>query len=127
MLELGFRAYLPLHLARYQSRPREAHIVPLWRGYLFVQFDLAGYEWRRILHARGIGGLLCDAGTGQPAAILPGVIEELLGRTSDRRIVDDPGFDPPEADAPRVHWQNITSLSAADMKRQLFGREDAAA
>lgn len=129
-MELGFRVYLPLHLARYDSRPREAHIVPLWQGYLFVKFDVSADDWHRILRARGIGGIIGNIATGRPIPLAEGVIEELIGRTSARRIVDDPGANPPLVGVERAHWHDITRLPAkarTELLLRLFGRADVAA
>ncbi len=127
-MELGFRVFLPLHLER-GVRPGETHIVPLFRGYLLVSFDTSTDQWRRIYRARGIAGLIGPT-TDRPTPIPVGVIEELLGRTSTRRIVDDPGCDPPLVAIERTHWADMTNLSAkarGELLLRLFGREDAAA
>ncbi len=121
-MELGFRAFLPLFLER-------GRIVPAFYGYVLVNFDTSTDQWRRIYRARGIAGLIGET-TARPTPIPPGAIEELLGRTSSRRIVDDPGCDPPLVAIERTHWQDMTNLSAkarGELLLRLFGREDAAA
>jgi hypothetical protein len=54
------------------------------------------------------------------------VVEELIARTSPRRIVDDPGSASfPDPAVPRQHWQNLTRLSArarGELLMRLFGR-----
>jgi transcriptional antiterminator RfaH len=107
----GFSAYLPLHLERWTSRPSEASVVPLFRGYVFVQFDPFRDQWRRIYRARGIAGLI-GVTTDRPAPLGNGIIDELISRASPRRIVDDPGSASfPDPAASRQHWQNLTALS----------------
>jgi Transcription termination factor nusG len=132
VMEAGFRAYLPLHIERGHphgfDRASEPRIVPLFRGYLLVSWDAAD-QWRRVYRARGVSGIISRS-IDLPTPIAAGVIEELIGRTSDRRIVDDPGADPPRVAAPREHWQDITQLSPrtrSDLLLRLFGREDVAA
>jgi transcription antitermination factor NusG len=128
VMELGFTVFLPLHAERGYSGA-ETHIVPLFRGYVLVQFSAQLDQWRRIYRARGIAGIIGVTGD-QPTAFPVGVIEELLARTSARRIVDDPGAEPPAIAEPRQHWQDITRLSAkarSELMLRLFGREDVAA
>jgi transcription antitermination factor NusG len=125
-MELGFTAYLPLLVER--SGP-EMHIAALWRGYILTLFNPATDQWRRIYRARGIAGLIGES-TDRPTPIGVGIIEELIARTSARRIVDDPGANPPLVAAERQHWQDITRLSAkarGELLLRLFGREDVAA
>ena len=98
-------AYLPLHLDN-------RRIVPLFSRYLFVAFAPLQDAWGAIRHTRGVAELLCHD-IGQPSAVPPGVVEDLIARTSPRRIVDDPGSAPfPNPQPQRARWQNITSLSA---------------
>lgn len=122
----GFRVFLPLHLdRRFERHAGHANVVPLFPGYLFVQFSTAQDQWRRIYRARGIAGLIGEA-TERPTPVPEGVVEDLLERTSPRRIVDDPGstaFQSPHHQ--RAHWQSITSLSAEarnSLLLRLFGR-----
>lgn len=129
LMELGFRVFLPLHLERGYGPASSPQIVPLFRGYVLVKFNTGTDQWRRIYRARGISGLIGET-TDRPTPIAPGVIEELLGRTSTRRIVDDPGCDPPLVAIERAHWQDMTNLSAkvrGELLLRLFGREDVAA
>ncbi len=125
-MELGFRAFLPLFLEQTGGRTR---IVPAFYGYVLVKFDTSTDQWRRIYRARGIAGLIGET-ISRPTPIGEGVIEELLGRTSTRRIVDDPGCDPPLVAIERQHWQDMTNLSAkarGELLLRLFGREEVAA
>ena len=81
-----WRVYRPLHLRR-----RDRKIEPLFPGYLFVALDLHDSDWPRVCRARGVYRILGRPGHPQP---LPtGVIENLIARTSARRVVDDPGQD----------------------------------
>jgi hypothetical protein len=79
----------------------------------------------RIYRSRGIAGLIGEA-TDRPTPIAIGIIEELIGRTSPRRIVDDPGSAPfPNPGADRRHWQDITHQPARmreELLLRLFGR-----
>jgi transcription antitermination factor NusG len=112
-----WQAYLPLHL-------EQRRIVPLFSRYLFVAFAPLHDAWGAIRHTRGVADLLCHD-IGQPTPIPPGVVEDLIARTSPRRVVDDPGSAPfPNPNVRRAHWQNITALSADDRNTlllRLFG------
>lgn len=86
--ELGnqaIAAYLPLHLDR-----RTRQLSALFPRYLFVRFDADRDPWGAIRSTRGVAGLIYH-GLGQPAALPAGIIEDLIGRTSGRGVVDDPG------------------------------------
>lgn len=120
--EQGFQTYLPLHLDRHADRHAERNcITPLFKRYLFVAFSRSD-PWGSILRTRGVAGLITH-GIGQPTAVTPGVVEELIARTSPRGVVDDPGD--ARQPAARQHWQNITALSASARNAlllRLFGR-----
>jgi hypothetical protein len=76
--------------------------------------------WGPIRHSRGVVDLIRHD-IGQPTPIPPGIVEDLIARTSPRRIVDDPGSAPfPNPNVRRAHWQNITALSADDRNALLF-------
>ena len=123
-MELGFVAYLPLLLER--SILGESHITPLFRGYLLVQFDRGADQWRRLYRCRGISGLI-GVTLDKPTPLPQGVVEGLQARTSDRRIVDDPGAYPPPAPSERQHWHDITKLSGrarTALLLRLFGRTE---
>ncbi len=91
-----------------------------FRGYVFVRFDPTSDQWRRIHRSRGIAGLI-GVTTDRPTALGIGIVEELIARTSPRRIVDDPGsasfLDPATH---RQHWQDITARG--ELLLRLFGR-----
>ena len=122
----AFQTYLPLHVER------RSMIVPLFPGYLFVSFDPDVDPWGKIRSTRGVGGLIRH-GTIRPTAIPPGVIEDLMARTSPRGVVDDPGDAPPVglAGGVKAEWRNLGALSKQDRLAvlwRLFGdgvREEA--
>jgi len=127
LVELGFTVYLPLHLdRRFQREIGHGHIGPMFPSYLFLLFDAASDQWRRIYRVRGIAGLIGET-TARPTPLDAGVIEELIGRTSPRRIVDDPGSAAfPDPSAPKKHWQSLSGLSGrarGELLMRMFGRE----
>jgi hypothetical protein len=117
LAEQAFTVYLPLHLDdRFQRIVGRPHIGPMFPGYLFVSLILGRDEWRRIYRTRGIAGLI-GATTDRPTPLPPGKVEELIVRTSLRRIVDDPLG----KQAPRKHWQSFNGLSGKDRAELLMG------
>jgi hypothetical protein len=62
----------------------------------------------------------------RPTPLGIGVVEELIARTSPRRIVDDPGSAAfPDPAVRRQHWQDLSRLSArarGELLLRLFGR-----
>ena len=108
----GFDAYLPLHyqpgfLSRYR-------IVPLFPRYVFCAFHPDRDPWGVIASLRGVCGLIRH-GFDKPTALPEHAIMELMARTSERGIVDDPG-DPKPLALPAGHvpvWQNMATLDAA--------------
>jgi transcription antitermination factor NusG len=115
----GWPVFFPLHLDR-----RTQRIGPLWPGYGAVAFDLDEPHWPAIYRTHGIFTILSN--DRRPVPFPAGIIEELIARTSPRRIVDDPGSAPfPDPAPTRQHWQNITALSAdarTALLLRLFGR-----
>ena len=107
----GFIAYLPLYL---QQRLWSRHeIVPLFPRYTFLQFDPDRDPWGVIASLRGVCGLIRH-GVDKPTALPEHVILELMARTSERGVVDDPG-DPKPLALPPGHvpvWQNMATLDA---------------
>jgi transcriptional antiterminator RfaH len=127
LAEQDFTVYLPLHLdRRFVREVGHGHIGPMFPRYLFISLDLARDQWRRIYRSRGIAGLIGEA-TDRPTPLGIGVVEELIGRTSPRRIVDDPGSAAfPDPTASRQHWRNLTALSGkarSELLLRLFGRD----
>lgn len=120
----GWRVFHPLHFDHWRRR-----IEPLFPAYLFVRYA-DNDEWPRILRTRGVGWLLGEY--GRPTPLPLGSVEDLMARTSDRRIVDDPLCQPlpaPGATVRVVHgplagWAGIVQLSRRDRLRvllELFG------
>jgi hypothetical protein len=128
---MGFTVYLPLHLdLRFRRDVGHGHIGPMFPGYLFPFMDLARDPWRRIYRTRGIAGLI-GATTDRPTPLGEGIIEELIARTSPRRIVDDPGSASfPDQAVPKKHWQNLGGLSGkarGELLMRALGQEAVAA
>ena len=128
LLAQGFEAYLPLHLDRDAKRDR---VIPLFSRYLFVSFDAARHQWRRICSTRGVSSLIWRS-SEVPAPLPTGVVEGLIARTSARRIVDDPGDRFGVAylgigargrvtDGPMAGWEGVCTLSAPGRVRLLMG------
>jgi transcription antitermination factor NusG len=128
LAEQGFTVFLPLHLdLRFRREVGHGHIGPMFPSYVFVFLDTARDQWRRIYRSRGIAGLI-GATTDRPTPLGEGIIEELIARTSPRRIVDDPGSASfPDQAVPRKHWQNLSGKARKELLLRLFGREDVAA
>jgi transcription antitermination factor NusG len=122
LLGKGFCVFLPLHLDR-----RTERIEPLFSRYLFVQFDPGRDQWRRIYRCRGIETLITTT-TDRPLPVPHGIVEALIARTSDRRIVDDPRDEPlpPPGAAVRVlqgplaGWAGVVRLSRPNRLRLLL-------
>ena len=126
LLNQGFNAYLPLHLDAAKQR-----ITPLFGGYLFAAFDPASDPWGRILSTRGVWSLLRNS-AGIPAPVPVGCIEDLIARTSERRIVDDPGASAALSsrmplgaagtvvEGPLAGWSGICTLSTEKRVRLLL-------
>lgn len=87
----GFEVCLPLHLHRPVGHPERERIVPLFVRYLFIRFDPAETQWRRIYGTRGIAGII-SAAPERPTPLPAGAVEGLIARMSARRVVDDPGL-----------------------------------
>src|SRR5208283_5465535 len=121
-----FEAYLPLHI-----EPDRSRIVPLFRGYLFVSFDPNLDQWRRICSTRGVWSLIWRS-PEVPAPVPIGCVEDLIARTSERRIVDDPGLNAPTTtriplgancevlEGPLTGWRGVCSLSTEKRVRLLL-------
>ena len=93
VFRLGFRAYLPMFVK--YSRPKKlgeptrAEILPLFSGYMFVQFNPNHDQWRRIFSARGVSGLFMLPGE-RPIPVRRGVVEAIQakGRAGDG-VIDE--------------------------------------
>lgn len=117
ILAAGFEAYLPLHLNIRDAWRRS--IGPLWPRYVLAKFDAAG-DWSGVSRARGVMGLICHA-PGRPTPLPDSAVDELLARTSDRGIVDDPGEAPqkPLGGVP-TEWLRLGDLDAGGRVRLLY-------
>ncbi len=126
----GWRVFFPLHWERTARR-----IVPLFAGYGFVAFDLEADDWPRLYRTRGVFTILSN--NRRPIPLPSGLIENLIDRTSARRIVDDPGQDASVVylqpgqmarvlDGPLKDFEGVVRLSSQDritLLLSLFGRE----
>lgn len=110
----AFETYLPLHMELFGK------IVPLFSRYIMVRFDVTRDPWGRIANTRGIDGLVCH-GPAQPTPLPESAILELLARTSDRGIVDDPG-DAPQSPLGGVptEWLRLGDLDAGSRVKLLY-------
>jgi len=130
---LGFETYLPLCLSN--LRLQRNAMVPLFPRYGFVVLA-PDSPWGEILRHAGrtttgaVAGIIRHA-PDRPTPLPPGVIENLIARTSPRGIVDDPGDIAPHSTphaAQPPEWQNITSLGSSARVRllcRLFGPDAA--
>jgi transcription antitermination factor NusG len=95
---MGFEVYLPLHLTR---RAAGQTLVPLFPRYLFLVL-VPDSPWGEILRRAGrtttgaVAGLIRHA-PDRPTPLPDGVIEDLISRTSERGVVDEPGEEKPIA------------------------------
>lgn len=105
----GFDAYLPLHLNRPGGHPERERVVPLFSRYLFLRFDTARDQWRRVYRALGVAGLI-GSSPERPTPAPEGVIEALLARTSSVGVVDDPG-----------PWRGAVGIKAGERARMIDG------
>jgi len=76
----------PLHVERHGSK--RGTIVPLFPGYAFVEFSLADDHWPELYRTTGVLTVLSN--NRKPTPLPTGFVDDLLARTSPRRIVDDP-------------------------------------
>lgn len=120
---MGFEVYLPLHLTRRAQEWRA--IVPLFPRYLFLVL-VPDSPWGEILRRAGrtttgaVAGLIRHA-PDRPTPLPDGVIEDLISRTSERGVVDEPEEDKPFApgtivnitDGPFAEMQGIVRLSSS--------------
>ena len=83
----GWRAYLPLIAVRKRDRitPTMFHkaLVPMFGGYLFVQFDRDAGAWGPIRECQGVRNVLRDT-HGKPQPITSGFVEALISGDADR-------------------------------------------
>ena len=67
---------------------RGIHAVPLFPGYLFVQFNLRLGQWRPITHTRGIQHIM-GSHPERPTALPAGLVDYLMTTASLRSIVTE--------------------------------------
>src|SRR5579864_3769023 len=124
LLNQSFDAYLPLCI--YADR-----IVPLFRNYIFTAFDPNRDPWGKVLSTRGVYAILRSP-SGLPAPVPVGCVEDLISRTSERRIVDDPGVTATlpsriplgasceVTEGPLAGWKGVATLSTEKRVRLLL-------
>jgi len=102
------------------------HLESLFPGYLFAQ--LATDAWPRLAWLHGVRRILGEG--DHPLPLPAGVVEDLIGRTSTRGVVDDPGEPVPRLPA-RSRWHNLAALPAGQrvdlLMVHLFGEARSAA
>lgn len=82
----GYRAFLPQYLKnRRHARKVETIFAPLFPRYIFTILDLTRDRWRSINGTLGVERLLMCG--GEPQAIPPGLIENLILATDDAGAV----------------------------------------
>lgn len=82
----GFRTYLPRYRREIRhARRREVVRAPLFPGYIFVRFDPAAARWRSVNGTFGVSRLVCHG--DQPAALPPGVVEEIAAREGQDGLI----------------------------------------
>ncbi|HEY9538905.1 MAG TPA: transcriptional activator RfaH [Kiloniellaceae bacterium] len=85
----GFRTYLPRYRReRRHARRRDVVKAPLFPGYIFIELDLEQSPWRSINGTFGVTRLVCHADT--PAAVPPGIVEEIQARAGADGLVELP-------------------------------------
>lgn len=91
----GFETYLPQHRKqRRHARKIDSVLVPLFPSYLFVAFDADVDQWRAINGTHGVSYLITNG--SRPAAVPPGVVEEIRQREDAEGLVqveEAPPFD----------------------------------
>lgn len=118
--KLGFRVHWPRELVR--ERRRDDVLVPLFRPYLFVEFD-RDKPWSDILRAGGVVTILGIREFGAPAPATPGSVERLIRLAGGR---DDGWIDGTE-DARAVITRTSDVLAPGDevdfLHDALFGKQ----
>src|SRR3546814_7167372 len=70
------------------TRARDVVKAPLFPGYIFIELDLEQSPWRSINGTFGVTRLVCHADT--PAAVPPGIVEEIQARAGADGLVELP-------------------------------------
>lgn len=99
LVRAGYEAYLPMidevRADAVLRSQRRIISVPLWLGYVLVEFDAGTSEWRPIPYIEGVRALL-GATAERPTALPRGLVERLQA-TADarvlRRLPDEPAIE----------------------------------
>lgn len=87
--KLKLDAFFPTEEARRSIGRRSADIVvPLFPGYIFVEFDAGVTAWRDINKLRGVMRLLCK--DDRPLAVPMGQVEQLRQRANSDGLIVEP-------------------------------------
>jgi len=82
----GFRTYFPRFLKKVRHARSEKNVIaPLFARYIFVEIDMELQRWRSINGTRGVSYLLSMG--ERPSAVPNGVVEEIMSRESDDRLI----------------------------------------
>jgi transcription antitermination factor NusG len=117
---LGFRVHWPREIIR--PHRQDDVLVPLFRPYMFVEFDRMK-PWANILHAGGVVGILGIREFGAPIAVPVGEIESLIRRAGG----DDDGLIDTTDDAHMLPFRTADTLEQGDevtfLDGALFGQK----
>ena len=82
----SFTAYLPRHRKqRRHARRADWITAPLFPRYMFVFIDVAAARWRSIRSTIGVSDIICQG--DRPLPMMPGVVEEIIGRENEEGLV----------------------------------------
>ncbi len=82
-----FRVFLPRgQRVRRHARKIDLVLAPFFPSYLFVRLDLTRDRWRCVNSTQGVSHLVMQGSV--PAAVPPGVIEQLQARCDARGVLD---------------------------------------
>jgi transcription antitermination factor NusG len=121
----GWPVFCPLHLQRGLRKAEK--IVPLFPGYIFVSWH-PDRDWGGIKRIRYVWNILMSE-PGKPSIVPVGVVEDLMRRSSPRRVVDDPLTHPNTwrpgqrvgvARGPLASLEGVCGLNPAGRVRLLF-------
>ena len=129
--DIGFRVLLPRIkiLTRTKQLPSYVRVLPLFRGYLFITFDLLSPEWRKIhrcAHVKRLMSSSPEMPTMMPPAAMDGLIGLLgpdgtLDRTGART---GPAYRPGDrltvTGGPLSGWEGVCTQSGPDRVRVLL-------